>query len=154
MAERLNPYNCNNPAPPEEFAGREDVVRQIKEYIESSKEGNPHNVAIIGEWAIGKTSLIDFLTPYALSNNCLIVTVEGSEGAISDTASLYERILESIRTTTLSYCGYTSRIETSFKPTIGFGSPPPDKSPKLIQFFADDFDIDIRAAIIHGEAGT
>ncbi len=58
-----NPYAPGYPAPPRLFAGRRSALESIRSFFNATCEGHLNNVFIEGEWGIGKTSLLDKLSP-------------------------------------------------------------------------------------------
>lgn len=57
----LNPFSPHHPSPPELFANREDILSLFRrEMVNSSKlrPPAPTNFLILGDWGIGKTSLL------------------------------------------------------------------------------------------------
>lgn len=58
---KANPFNPKYPTNPKYFANREDAIRQFKKslaYTINSKPPKLDNLAIVGDWGIGKTSLL------------------------------------------------------------------------------------------------
>ena len=57
----LNPFSPHHPSPPELFANRKDILSLFRrEMVNSSKlrPPAPTNIIILGDWGIGKTSLL------------------------------------------------------------------------------------------------
>lgn len=54
----VNPYSAEHPVPPSKFAGRKEQISEFKQYMIDTLNGNSKNIAILGEWGIGKTSLL------------------------------------------------------------------------------------------------
>lgn len=93
----VNPYDSNNPVSPDDFAGRKELITRIKDYIVTSIAERPQNVAIVGGWGTGKTSIIDLVNPFAQAQNCLVVDIDVSETETSRFVDLYKKLLNSIR---------------------------------------------------------
>jgi ABC-type lipoprotein export system ATPase subunit len=71
----ITPYVTGFPADPKSFAGRERELEEIKkaiDYIVHSEPATPQNVAIVGDWGIGKTSLLNKSKTIALDDDCLL----------------------------------------------------------------------------------
>ena len=69
----INPYVTGFPADPKSFAGREMELGEIKkaiDYTVHSEPVTPQNVAIVGDWGIGKTSLLNKSKTIALDKGC------------------------------------------------------------------------------------
>jgi len=69
----INPYVTGFPADPKSFAGRERELGEIKkaiDYTVHSEPVTPQNVAIVGDWGIGKTSLLNKSKTIALDKGC------------------------------------------------------------------------------------
>jgi hypothetical protein len=56
MGSPLNPFGYGNPVPPEQFIGRESVIRTLFERINNSE-----STAVVGGYRIGKTSLLRYI---------------------------------------------------------------------------------------------
>jgi hypothetical protein len=57
----LNPYSPQYPADPEHFANRDEIITYFKSNVISfakTPQAKPMNFAILGDWGVGKTSLI------------------------------------------------------------------------------------------------
>ncbi|MEA1944270.1 MAG: AAA family ATPase [Euryarchaeota archaeon] len=74
----INPYVTGFPADPKSFAGRGKELGEIKkaiDYIVHSEPVAPQNVAIVGDWGIGKTSLLNKSKTIALDNDCFVCKI-------------------------------------------------------------------------------
>ena len=70
----MNPFSPKHPASPKHFANREDIIEQFRKSIINSahsKPPKPDNIAILGDWAIGKTSLLNKFNDIAFSKNMI-----------------------------------------------------------------------------------
>lgn len=70
---------------------------RIENYITTSIAERPQNVAIVGGWGTGKTSLIDVVKPFARKKNCLVVDIDVSETETAKLIDLYQQLLNAIR---------------------------------------------------------
>lgn len=94
----VNPYSAEHPVPPSKFAGRKSQLIEFKQYMTDTLNGNSKNIAILGEWGIGKTSLLrkfrqigeeDFVTAIielGVSVNSLTTLFEVITRALADEA--------------------------------------------------------------------
>ena len=74
----INPYVTGFPADPKSFAGRERDLGEIKkaiDYTVHSEPATPQNVAIVGDWGIGKTSLLNKSKTIALDKDCFVCKI-------------------------------------------------------------------------------
>lgn len=68
-----NPFNPQNPSDPEYFYGRSDVLDRFRDNVKYGLNGNPEHMALIGDFGIGKTSLLYKL--HSLENPDDVTTV-------------------------------------------------------------------------------
>jgi len=87
-----NPFRPGSAIDPRYFVGREKELEQFRTYLKTSKEGNPQNIAVLGERGIGKTSLLRKFENIAEKSNCLAVRGELDE-SINSLSALTEYIL-------------------------------------------------------------
>ncbi len=74
----INPYATEFPADPEYFAGRGKELGEIKkaiDYTVHSEPVTPRNVAIVGDWGVGKTSLLNKSKTIALDRDCFVCKI-------------------------------------------------------------------------------
>jgi DNA replication protein DnaC len=72
-----NPFNPGRPVDPKYSWGRKKELETFRRYLEYSTEGNSHNLAILGERGIGKSSLLrKFQQIASEENDCLVVRRE------------------------------------------------------------------------------
>ncbi|MFQ6062117.1 MAG: P-loop NTPase fold protein [Methanosarcinales archaeon] len=65
-----NPFNPKYPANPRHFANRKGHIESFRKdllYSIESKPPRPENIAIIGDWGIGKTSMLNKFADIASS---------------------------------------------------------------------------------------
>jgi len=58
MKNSINPYMPAYPVEPEHFAGRKQILENLREAFQYTAHARAINVAIVGEWGIGKTALV------------------------------------------------------------------------------------------------
>lgn len=69
----FNPYITEFPTDPKFFAGRCNEIKQLEraiDYTIHSQPPTPHNIAIVGDWGIGKTSLLNKCIELSLGKRC------------------------------------------------------------------------------------
>lgn len=44
-----NPFRPGGPVEPEYFIGRKDEIKLFERFLKSTKDGNPFNIAVLGE---------------------------------------------------------------------------------------------------------
>ena len=78
-----NPYKPGSGLFPPYFAGREREVSEFLKKYEMVKSGVPMHLAIIGDWAMGKTSL---LTKFEseVEKNCLVYNTIANVGSTTE----------------------------------------------------------------------
>jgi len=64
---RINTFKPNSPAPHGMFAGRLSEIEALEKGLNQTKSGNPMNFLITGERGIGKSSLMAYIKPLAIS---------------------------------------------------------------------------------------
>ena len=81
----------------EEFTfGREDEIKQIKNWLNNPSSGS---LAIIGEYGVGKTHLLEYIYSFALNNNWAvsIVELDPNEAPLHRPKVIYQKIISSFR---------------------------------------------------------
>jgi len=58
MTKKINPYMPAFPVSPENFAGREQILEDMREAFQYTTHAKAINIAVVGEWGIGKTALL------------------------------------------------------------------------------------------------
>ena len=58
MMPEIDPYMPEYPVMPKDFAGRKESIKTLKEALRYTASARPINVAVIGEWGVGKTALL------------------------------------------------------------------------------------------------
>lgn len=81
----------------EEFTfGRKEEIREIKNWLDNSNDGS---LAIIGEYGVGKTHLLEDIYSFALNNNWAvsIVELDPNEAPFYRPRVIYQKIISSFR---------------------------------------------------------
>ena len=63
-----DPYIPEQVVDPEDFVGRYEEIEKCKTFLEFSIDSKPRNIAIIGDWGIGKTALLRKFEDIAIQN--------------------------------------------------------------------------------------
>jgi tetratricopeptide (TPR) repeat protein len=93
-----NPYDFANPVGDREvFAGRSEEMQEIKYYLDhASKADRAINLAIIGNRASGKTSLLNMIALEARDRGFCIVRVDLDEGDVETQLGFFHKLFDSI----------------------------------------------------------
>lgn len=73
-----NPYTTEYPVNPEQFAGRKKEIEAFKKALSDtikSEPSSPVNIAVVGSFGIGKTSLLEKFEEIAISDKVFIITI-------------------------------------------------------------------------------
>lgn len=89
------PYSAEHPVAPENFAGRAEQIKEFERFLDNTINGNSKNVAVLGEWGIGKTSLLRMFKHIAEQNNCTGTIIELGE-ATDSFLTLFETITQNL----------------------------------------------------------
>ena len=71
-----NPFSPGRTVDPQFFAGREKEIKRFLSYLKSTKDGNPMNLAVLGERGIGKSSLLRKYEKIAKEQKCITVRLD------------------------------------------------------------------------------
>ena len=88
-------FQPGQPASPDRFKGREDIIEDILKYFPSVKSGNPQHFFITGKRGMGKTSLANNISGFA-KNNYSMVTAHIMNDGVHDIYELVVQIIESV----------------------------------------------------------
>ena len=106
-----NPFRPGGPVEPEYFIGRKDEIKLFERFLKSTKDGNPFNIAVLGERGIGKTSLLRKFEDIGEKSGS--IGVRGSlDPSISNLPELCTYLLELIREKGV---GKSGKIKAFFK---------------------------------------
>ena len=100
ISETYNPYDFANPVlNPKLFVGREAEISEIKYYLtQSSKAPRPINLAILGDRASGKTSLLNMIEIEAEKIGFCVVRIELDEADAETQLQFFHKLFDSILT--------------------------------------------------------
>jgi len=81
-----NPFKPGSGLFPPYFAGRERELDVFRRKLEQTMGGSPMHMAVVGEWAMGKTSLLKKIKHEAEQRNCF---VSGIVSPITDSVAVF-----------------------------------------------------------------
>jgi hypothetical protein len=90
-----NPYSAEHPVPPSKFAGRKPQIAEFCQYMRDTLDGNSKNIAILGEWGIGKTSILRKFRQLAEDEGFVCAIIELGP-SIDSLTSLFEVITKTL----------------------------------------------------------
>lgn len=124
MEEFYNPYDFINPVKdPKLFAGRHKELEDIGYYLELSKSKRPQyaNLALIGQRASGKTSLLNMIKSMSEERGFLAIKIDLNNEIVEDDTIFLKEIFDGIMTQGAEkgmYDGLGSKIYSGFRRLI------------------------------------
>lgn len=116
---KKNPFKPGKPVDPEYFGGRNRELETFRHYLGYSIEGNPHNLAILGERGIGKSSLLRKFQQIASDEKgCLVVRRE-LDASVDSLSSLTLFLLEALKSEGTSYSSRKKKIASRVSSFFG-----------------------------------
>lgn len=91
-----NPYDFRNPTRPDLLIGREDELDEIEKHLTAAADDRPVHIALLGERAAGKTSILDAVEPRVKEHRLIPVRVNLDEGATSTAYTFFKSIFEAV----------------------------------------------------------
>jgi hypothetical protein len=92
-----NPFDFSNPVTDASvLAGRERVLEQAHYYLDQSREGGSYSLALIGERASGKTSLLNALHDYAATTDLVAAHIRLDEAVAADDLDFFREVFHSL----------------------------------------------------------
>jgi len=122
--ENYNPYDFINPVKdPKLFAGRKEELKEIDYYLELSKSKSPKyfHLALIGERASGKTSLLNMIEFKAGEKGLLAVKIPLNKETSSDDVLFFKEVFDGIMTKGAEggmYGGIGEKIYKAFRRVV------------------------------------
>lgn len=134
-----NPFDFANPInDPKIFAGRQKILDDIEYYLDHAKKAQrPINLAIIGERASGKTSLLNMIHLGLEKRDICSVRVDLDESDAEFQLMFFYKLFDSILTTICNlnfFGGIHSKTYDTYRNMIDTLDIPDDKSFCLFQF--------------------
>ena len=65
MSKIFSPFADGSIVEPKDFVGRRDIIEKFEPYLKDSINGNPNYFLITGEYYIGKSSFLKYLSFHA-----------------------------------------------------------------------------------------
>jgi len=93
----INPYITEYPADPKFFGGRKEELNVLKQALIDtiySKPPTPHKIATIGDWGVGKTSLLNKFITIATDLKCSTCKITLTPEKCKDRNSLVYNTIE------------------------------------------------------------
>lgn len=92
----VNPFTPGRTVDPQFFAGRGSEIDRFTMFLKSAKDGNPMNLAILGERGIGKSSLLRKCESLVKKEKCVAVRID-LDVSVDSIESLVFQILSGIK---------------------------------------------------------
>ena len=113
------PFKPGKPVDPEYFGGRNKELETFRQYLGYSIEGKPHNLAILGERGIGKSSLLRKFQQIASDEKgCLVVRRE-LDASVDSLPSLTLFLLVALKSEGTSYSSRKKKIASRVSSFFG-----------------------------------
>ncbi|MDI6917859.1 MAG: AAA family ATPase [Thermoplasmatales archaeon] len=109
-----NPYQTEFPADPKTFVGREKELSLYAKALDNtiySKPPTPVNIAVLGDWGIGKTSLINKFADIAEKKDCLVFKNTLTPQKCRSTEQFFYDTLESIHHEMWDKSGVSTKLK-------------------------------------------
>src|SRR4051794_16262077 len=92
-----NPFDFSNPVRTRRIlAGRESEMAEATYYVDQARAGSSYSLALIGERATGKTSLLNALAEYASDTGLLVARVSLDETIASSELAFFREVFEAL----------------------------------------------------------
>ncbi len=97
MSSRPNPFDFSNPVTdPSVLAGRAAEMKQASYYLDQSGEGASYSLALIGDRASGKTSLLNGLSDYASDTGLIAAGIRLNERMLENDLNFFREVFYSL----------------------------------------------------------
>jgi len=154
LSQLPNPYDFANPInDPELFAGRAKEIREIEYYLDhASRAPRPINLAILGERASGKTSVLNMIEVKAEARGMMVVRVDLDEGDAHTELAFFLKVFDSMLITACSldaYAGLVGRTYDCYRDMVDAYEIPSNK-----EFCSFIFPIQFAKAMASGNSGA
>lgn len=122
----VNPYNFSRPVRKKElFAGRKEELGEISYYLDLASQKNPEfiNIAIFGERAIGKSSLLNIIELNAAEKGFLVVRISLDNKMVENDVVFFKELLDCLLTRGAErnlYGGLGGKLYNSFRKMVDF----------------------------------
>lgn len=92
----VNPFTPGRTVDPQFFAGRVREIDRFTMFLKSAKDGNPMNLAVLGERGIGKSSLLRKCESLVKKERCVVVRID-LDVSVNSIDSLIYQILTGLK---------------------------------------------------------
>ncbi len=92
----VNPFTPGRTVDPQFFAGRAREIDRFSMFLKSAKDGNPMNLAVLGERGIGKSSLLRKCESLVKKERCVVIRTD-LDISVDSIDSLIYQILTGIK---------------------------------------------------------
>ncbi|HCX90056.1 MAG: hypothetical protein COW04_01295 [Deltaproteobacteria bacterium CG12_big_fil_rev_8_21_14_0_65_43_10] len=92
----VNPFTPGRTVDPQFFAGRGSEIDRFTMFLKSARDGNPMNLAVLGERGIGKSSLLRKCESLVKKEKCVVVRID-LDVSVDSIDSLVYQILTGIK---------------------------------------------------------
>ena len=116
LSNTPNPYDFSNPVSDEDlFIGRKKEIEEIEYYLNHAKTAKrPINVAIIGQRASGKTSLLNMTEIKAANKGFCTARIDLDEGDADSQLNLFCKLFNGILVASLEDGAYGGKKSETF----------------------------------------
>jgi tetratricopeptide (TPR) repeat protein len=127
-----NPYDFANPViEPALFAGRKKEQSEIAYYLDHAQRADrPINLALIGERASGKTSLLNLISSQATERDLCVVRIDLNEGDVRSPLTFFSKVFDRVLTSACErgvFGGLGGEIYDRFRQTVDTRSIPANR---------------------------
>ena len=113
----MNPYITGFPTIPDVFAGRTKEIKKFENALQQtyeSKPSSPQNIAVVGNWGIGKTSFLNKCLAIAKAKKALLIKVTLSPEKCKTMEDFVANTLEAFYQAIWDYDGISTKIKSQF----------------------------------------
>ena len=103
-----NPYDFANPVSDKDlFVGRDDIMEEIKYYLDYAKKApRPINIALLGQRASGKTSILNMTEIEAHNRGFCVVRIDLDEADSKTQMNFFQKLFDGIFTVACDHGGF------------------------------------------------
>ena len=133
LSNMYNPYDFANPVSDRDlFVGRSDEIGQIQYYLDQAKKApRPINLAILGERASGKTSILNMIEFEAKKRGFFVARLNLDEGDVDTYLAFFFKVFDSVLTTAClngAFGGITDKTYETYRDMIDAYEIPENKT--------------------------
>jgi hypothetical protein len=117
VTQLANPFDFANPVTdPSLFKGRKKEMEDINYYLEhTQKSARPINLAIMGDRASGKTSVLNMVETEARRRNFCVVRINLDEGDVHTQLAFFYKIFDCLLTTACGIGAYGGKVGQTYQ---------------------------------------